>query len=71
MADEADRCPGCHTPWDVATDKAMSLDWEADPQKCHVCAERTREEMRWRDEPEMSRAGLYIPVVRKGTTHPD
>ena len=70
QADENDRCPGCHTPWDTATDKALSDQWEADPVKCHVCAERRREEIRWSDKTDVERAGLFIPVVRKGTTRP-
>jgi hypothetical protein len=64
-AEEAERCPGCHTPLRLALDKKLQDDWEADPQRCHVCATRRIEEMRWSDEPEVRRAGLLIPVKRR------
>lgn len=50
----------------VATDKALQDEWVADPITCHVCATRQIEAIRRRDEPETRKAGLLIPVTRKG-----
>lgn len=50
----------------LATDKALQTEWVADPVTCHVCATRQIEAIRWRDEPETRKAGLMIPVARKG-----
>lgn len=64
-ADQADRCPGCNTPIDEATDPDLAHDWEPEPIRCFVCEARHVEGMRWRDEPEARRAGLLIAVRRR------
>ncbi|MGI5161387.1 hypothetical protein [Microbispora sp. CA-102843] len=61
MAEEADRCPGCHQPLSETTDPAAEGRYQASALRCHACTPLEAERAKWAAAPD----GLLFDVRRR------
>jgi hypothetical protein len=60
---EANACPDCGQPWDVATDKANEFEFRAHLIRCHACTASAKAVQAYQDK-NGSTHGVHVQIER-------